>query len=269
MESRALARYPSDATTIPEDLGMVLDACADDASAMQIGMPSRALARYPSDATTIPGDFGEPAVPDDLVPPIQSTPLPSTPPVGDTLFHLWQCPIDSQETPGSSSACASNDTSRHPPTTIAPPVEPSTVWDISSDWEISKCQGSPNIILPDVLLTCRDGDHMIEKAANSVVDKLLFFCQEFYIGVSSTPHTRFYDETIGHVHRGWKTMELIAEVSAPLARKCEKGLIAAHMGNDLCTNKGKGGEHVPKTCDGFPRFLYVLGRDPPAQSPLL
>ena len=79
----------------------------------------------------------------------------------------------------------------------------------------------------------------------------------YYIGVTEHPRNRFYDASIGHIHRGWCTMHLLAVAPAPVARYLELALIAEHEGNAGCKNKGKGGERVPLAGDGAPRFLYI------------
>ena len=83
------------------------------------------------------------------------------------------------------------------------------------DCEIQKCLGSPCIIVPDVLLTVKE--HEIDMVADSVIAELEMSNHEFYIGVSATPHTRFYDESIGHVHRGRERAPRLPPVPDPQA----------------------------------------------------
>jgi hypothetical protein len=77
----------------------------------------------------------------------------------------------------------------------------------------------------------------------------------YYVGVTESPHRRFFNEEFGHARR-YNSMVLIGvHGRSEVIRAVEKELIALHWTSHLCKNIGKGGERISRI--NRPRFLYV------------
>jgi hypothetical protein len=114
-------------------------------------------------------------------------------------------------------------------------------------------------------------DHMVphadlaslEEHCQARIGIVALDCMYYYIGITENPCFRFYGrdqyDPSAHVRRGWEGMYVLAWTGAPEVRRLEIAMIARHRGVDpRCTNGGKGGERCTNTCDGCPRFLYVV-----------